>query len=124
MSFPQIALAIGVLTSSIGVRFADFLDSFWGGLSGRVSSEVLSDVCMGEGSQIQGKLSGRVSSEVLSDVCMGEGSQIQGKLSGRVSCDVCGCVHAIFLDSFWGAAGFFNVVMQTVFFRVCCCLAS
>ena len=104
MSFPQIALAIGVLTSSIGVRFADFLDSFWGGLSGRVSSEVLSDVCMGEGSQIQGKLSGRVSCEV--------------------SCDVCGCVHANFLDSFWGAAGFFNVVMQTVFFRVCCCLAS
>ena len=41
---PQIALAIGpigVLTSSIGV-----------GLSGRVSPEVSSDMCMGEGSQI------------------------------------------------------------------------
>ena len=37
--FPQIALATGVLTSSIG--FADW-------------SEVSSDVCMGEGSQIFG----------------------------------------------------------------------
>ena len=48
------------------------MDSFFGGLSGRVSSDVSSDVCMGEGS----RLSGRVSSEVLSEVCMGEGSQI------------------------------------------------
>ena len=40
---------------------------FWG-LSGRVSSEVSSDVCSGEGSQIQGGQSGRVSSEVLSCV--------------------------------------------------------
>ena len=28
------------------------MDSFWGGLSGRVLSKVSSDVCMGEGSQI------------------------------------------------------------------------
>ena len=48
------------------------MDSFWGTLSGRVSSEVSSDVCLGEGSQIQGWLSGKVSSEVSSDVCMGE----------------------------------------------------
>ena len=47
-----------------------------------MSFEVLSDVCMGEGSQILtrfffwGGLSGRVSSEVSSNVCMGGGSQI------------------------------------------------
>ena len=28
------------------------MDSFWGGLLGRVSSDVSSGVCMGEGSQI------------------------------------------------------------------------
>ena len=44
---PQIALAI--LTSSIGVRVRRFCGFVLGGLLGRVSS----DVCMGEGSQIQ-----------------------------------------------------------------------
>ena len=39
-SFPQIALAIRVLTSSIGVRVRRlFLDLFWGGLSDSVPSE-------------------------------------------------------------------------------------
>ena len=53
----QIALAIGVLTSSIGVRVCRFCGFVLGeGLLGRVSSEV--------------------SSEVSSDVCMGEGSQL------------------------------------------------
>ena len=47
--FPQIALAIGVLTSSWGWGFADFVDSL-GGLSHRVSLEVSS---RGQGSQIQ-----------------------------------------------------------------------
>ena len=46
--FPQIALAIGVLTSSLGVRVRRFFGFVLGGLSGRVSS----DVRMGEGSQI------------------------------------------------------------------------
>ena len=61
--FPQIALAIGVLTSSLGVRVRRFFGFVLGGLSGRVSS----DVRMGEGSQILirfggGGLWGRVSS--------------------------------------------------------------
>ena len=46
---------VGVLTSSVGVRvrrFCRFVSG--GGLSGRLSSEVSSDMCMGEGSQIQG----------------------------------------------------------------------
>ncbi len=53
--FPQIASAIGVFTSSIGVRVRvrRFLGFALGGAcQGRVSSEVSSDVCMGEGSQI------------------------------------------------------------------------
>ena len=50
--FPQIALAIRVLTSSIGVKVPRFFGFVLGGLSGRVSSEVLYDVCMTEGSQI------------------------------------------------------------------------
>ena len=59
---PQIVLAAKrVRTSSTGGWIC-----FGGKLSGRVSSE---------GSQIQVWLSGRVSSEVSSDVCMGEGSQ-------------------------------------------------
>ena len=60
-SFPQIALATGVLTSSLGVRVRRFFGFVLGGLSGRASS----DVCMGEGSQILirfgGGLWGRVS---------------------------------------------------------------
>ena len=56
---PQIALAIGVLTSSIGVRVRRFCGFVLGGLSGKVSSEVSSDVV--ECSQ----------SMVSSDVCMG-----------------------------------------------------
>ena len=44
--FPQIALAKGVLTSSIGVRVRRFFGFALGGLSGRVSSKVSSDVCM------------------------------------------------------------------------------
>ena len=57
------ALAIGVLTSSIGVRVRRFCGFVLGeGLSGRVSSEVSSHVC--------------VLSEVSSDVCMGDGSQL------------------------------------------------
>ena len=55
-------------------RFCGFV---LGGLSGRVSSEVLSRVCMGEGWQIQGGPSGRVSSKVSSGVCMDEGLQIE-----------------------------------------------
>ena len=41
--FPKIALAIGVLTSSIGVRVRRFFGLVLGGLSGRVSSEVSSE---------------------------------------------------------------------------------
>ena len=41
-----------------------------------MSSEVSSDVCMGEGSQILIRLGGGLSSRVSSDVCMGEGLQI------------------------------------------------
>ena len=40
---PQIALAIGVLTSSIGVRVRRFWGFVLGGLSGRVLSELSSD---------------------------------------------------------------------------------
>ena len=51
--FPQIASAIGVLTSRIGVRVRRFVGFvLGGGLSGRVSFEVSFDVCMGEGWQI------------------------------------------------------------------------
>ena len=39
--FPQIALAIGVLTPSVGVRVHRFFGFYLGGLSGRVWSEVL-----------------------------------------------------------------------------------
>ena len=45
--FPQIALAIRVLTSRIGVKVPR---CFGFVLGGRVSSEVLYDVCMTEGS--------------------------------------------------------------------------
>ena len=49
---PQIALAIRVLTSSIGVRVRGFFGFVLGGLSGRVPFEGSSDVqlvvCMGE----------------------------------------------------------------------------
>ena len=74
------------------------------GLSGRVSSEVSSDVCLGEGSQIQGVLLGvrcrlmcvwvrvrksrELSGRVSSEVGMGEGSQIQGAVGSEVSSDV------------------------------------
>ena len=47
-----IDLALGVLTSSIRVRVRRFLGFVLGGLSSRVSSELSSDVCMGQGSQI------------------------------------------------------------------------
>ena len=43
---PQIALAKGVLTSSIGVRVRRFCGFVSGGLSGGQSSEVSSDVCV------------------------------------------------------------------------------
>ena len=58
---PQTALAIGVLTSSVGVRVRRFFGFVLGGcragcyrlrLSGRMSSEVSFDVCIGEGWQI------------------------------------------------------------------------
>lgn len=57
------------------------------GLSGRVSSEAPSDVCMGQGSQILIGFGG-VLGRALSDVCMGEGLQILigfGGLSFSVS---------------------------------------
>ena len=44
---PQIALAIGVLTSSIGVKVRRFFGLVLGGLSGRVSSEVSGAVGQG-----------------------------------------------------------------------------
>ena len=64
---PQIVLAIGVLTSSIGVRARRFFGFALGGTVGKVSSKVLSAPVWGEGSQIligfgAGGLSGRVSS--------------------------------------------------------------
>ena len=49
---PQKVLAIGVLTASIRVRVRRFCGFVLGGLSGMVSSEVSSGVCMGEGSQV------------------------------------------------------------------------
>ena len=60
---------------------------FWG-LSGRVSSEVSSDVCSGEGSQIQG---GAVRQGVVRGVvlCMAQGSHLWGRVSSDVSSDVC-----------------------------------
>ena len=60
--FPQIALAIGVLSSSIGVtvrRFCGF--DFWGACRA-VRCLRCRVMCMGGFSQIQGGLSGRVSS--------------------------------------------------------------
>ena len=45
------------------------------GLSGRVSSGVPSDMCMGHGSQILIRFGG-ASGRALSEVCMGEGLQI------------------------------------------------
>ena len=42
--FPQIALAIGVLSSSIGVRVRRFCGFVLGGLSGRVLSDVCTEV--------------------------------------------------------------------------------
>ena len=50
---------------------------------------------MDEGSQIQGEMGGlsglrcRLMCRVSSDVCMGEGLQIEKNLWGRVLCDVC-----------------------------------
>ena len=74
--FPQIALAIGVLTSSWRWGFADFVDSLrGGGLSHRESFEVSSGVCVG----VTVRLSHRVSLEVSSGVCRGQGSQIQDR---------------------------------------------
>ena len=52
VSFSQIALAIGVLTSSWGVRFCGFVVG-GGVLSHRESLEVSFGVCRGQGSQIQ-----------------------------------------------------------------------
>ena len=48
-----IALAIGVLTSSWGVRVRRFCELRGGGLSHRESLAVSSGVCRGQGSQIQ-----------------------------------------------------------------------
>ena len=53
-----------------------FVDSLRGGLSNRVSLEVLCGVCRGQGSQIQDGLSHRVSLEVLCGMCRGQGSQM------------------------------------------------
>ena len=49
-----------------------------------MSSEVSSDVSLGEGRRSRGWLSGRVSSEVSSDVCLGEGRRSRGLLEGFV----------------------------------------
>ena len=55
-SFPpnsfQIALAIGVLNSSIGVRARIFFYSFWGGCRAGCGPRCRLNVCAGEGSQI------------------------------------------------------------------------
>ena len=50
---PQIALALGVLTSSWWVRVRKCCGFVAGGLSHRHSLEVSSGVCRGQGSQIQ-----------------------------------------------------------------------
>ena len=50
------------------------------------------------------------SSEVSSDVCVGEGSQIQGRAVGQGVVWGVVWVYADFLDSLLGAAGFFNVM--------------
>ena len=60
--FPQIALAIGVLSSSIGVRVRRFCGFVFGGACRAVCRLRCLVMCMGDGSQIQGGLLGRVSS--------------------------------------------------------------
>ena len=103
-SFSPNSFSYKVLTSSIGVRVRRFFGFVLGRLSGRVSSEVPSDVCMGAGSQIEGGLSGLrcrlmcvwvrsrgwlsgcvwVRVRRSREVCMGEGGRSRGWLSGRV----------------------------------------
>ena len=50
----KLSPGLEVLTSSIGVRVRRFFWIVLGGLSGRVSSEVLSHVCVGEGRRSRG----------------------------------------------------------------------
>ena len=71
-----------------GRKFADL-----GGLSG-LSSEVSSDVCTGEGSQIQGRLSGMARLLLkVSKVVLDHGMEWEGVLwKMRVWLVICGCV--------------------------------
>ena len=82
--FPQIALAIRVLTSSWGVRVRRFCGFVAGGGCHTGSRWRCRLVCVG----VRVRLSHRVSLAVSSGVCRGQVSQIQDRSSHRVSLEV------------------------------------
>ena len=81
---PQIALAIGVLTSSLGGEGSQILWIRCGGDCHTGSRRRCRLVCVG----VRVRLSHRVSLAVSSGMCRGQGSQIQDRSSHRVSLEV------------------------------------